>query len=302
MSAKPGPTLIERIRCLHQYLIPQKGLTAAVHRMTRRRSPVWLKNWAIHRFVRAFSVDLSEAEHSDVSRYKDFNAFFTRALKVGARPIVAADDALACPVDGTVSQCGGIDSDRIFQAKGRSYSLDTLLGGDTLLSRPFRDGLFATLYLSPRDYHRIHMPYAGRLRCTVHVPGRLFSVSPLTTRVVPGLFARNERLACLFDTDFGPMALVLVGAVNVASMETVWAGVVTPPFAARVETRRFLASASDESVALAKGEELGRFNMGSTVIVIVPPGTARWSSDLREGGVVRMGERLATRTGRWAGP
>lgn len=297
MSAKTGPSLTEQLCCAYQYCIPQRHLTALMHWMTRCRSPVWLKNWAIRRFVAAFGVDLAEAEHADPARYANFNAFFTRALKPGARRIVEDGNALACPVDGTVSQCGSIDRDTVFQAKGRTYSLTTLLGGDTELSRPFENGLFATLYLSPKDYHRIHMPFPGTLRCTVHVPGRLFSVSPLTTRVVPRIFARNERLACVFDTALGPMAVVLVGALNVASMETVWAGVITPPFASRVEKCSYPNPVSGASVGLAKGEELGRFNMGSTVILIVPQGAVRWDAVVREGSGVRMGQRLASRLG-----
>lgn len=295
MSAGSGPALSDRLRCTHQYCIPQKALTALVYWLTRRRSPVGLKNWAINRFVAAFNVDLSEAEHGAATRYRDFNSFFTRALRPGARHIVEDPDALACPVDGTVSQCGGIDADRLFQAKGRDYSLTTLLGGDPALAQPFTGGLFATLYLSPRDYHRIHMPFEGTLRCMVHIPGRLFSVSPLTTRVVPQLFTRNERLACIFDTAFGAMAVVLVGAVNVASMETVWAGAVTPPYGHGITTRHYSNAAPGESVVLGKGDELGRFNMGSTVILIMPPGLLLWEETIRAGAAVRVGQRLATR-------
>ena len=285
--------LLDRLRCLPQYVIPQKGLTGIVHWLTRRRSPLWLKDFAIRAFVAAFGVDLSEAEITNPVGYADFNAFFTRALRPGARRIVGGRGALACPVDGAVSQCGSIHGDRLFQAKGRDYSLTALLGGEPGLARPFTEGLFATLYLSPRDYHRIHMPCDGLLRETVHVPGRLFSVSPLTTRVVPRLFTRNERLVCLFDTEFGSMAVVLVGAVNVASMETVWAGVVTPPYGRRVVTRHYAGRESGENVMLEKGAELGRFNMGSTVIVIIPPGVALLDESIRAGAIVRMGQRLA---------
>ena len=218
----------DHLRNLPQHLLPQRLLTRLVYRLARIRTP-WLKDALIRHFARRFRVKLDEAQESDPRAYTDFNAFFTRALKPGARPVAPGDWAVCCPVDGAVSQIGVADADTLLQAKGRSFSLTALLGGDPERARPFQGGVFATLYLSPRDYHRIHLPLAGRLREMVHIPGKLFSVSPLTTRIVPELFARNERVAALFDTPAGPMALVLVGAINVASIETVWAGTITPP-------------------------------------------------------------------------
>jgi phosphatidylserine decarboxylase len=258
--------------------------------LTRIQTP-WFKNTLIRGFTRYFRVDLSEAQKPEPSAYPDFNAFFTRALKPGARPIAAGKRAISCPVDGVVSQIGVAQSDTLLQAKGQRFSLTALLGGDPERARPFQNGIFATLYLSPRDYHRIHLPLAGRLREMVHIPGALFSVSPLTTRVVPELFARNERVVTLFDTAAGPMALVLVGAINVASIETVWAGVITPPLAKTARHWRYPPQGVG-AVQLDKGAEMGRFNMGSTVILLFGPGAARWEGSIQAGAAVRMGQRL----------
>ena len=216
----------DRLAVLPQYLLPKQGLTRfAGHVASARRGArtTGLIRW----FVRKYGVDMDEAAQSDIAVYASFNEFFTRALKDGARPLATAD--LICPVDGAISQFGAIEDDQIFQAKGHRYSTQALVGGDAALAAQFQHGSFATLYLSPRDYHRIHMPCAGRLRAMVHVPGDLFSVNPVTARGVPGLFARNERVVCLFDTPLGPMALVLVGATIVGSMATVWHGQVNPP-------------------------------------------------------------------------
>ncbi len=289
--AAKGTDLGRRMRALPQHLLPQKSLSRIAHRLTRSEAP-WLKNLLIRAFIAHFGVDMGEAAEPDPRRYPHFNAFFTRALRPGARPLPTRADVLCCPVDGSVSQAGTVDGDAIFQAKGQHYSLTTLLGGEAGRAEGFRGGSFATLYLSPRDYHRIHMPTAGQLRETVHVPGRLFSVSPLTTRLIPGLFARNERLVCLFDTEVGPMALVLVGAVNVASMETVWAGAVTPPFATTTTCRRYPAQ-GPETVTLERGAEMGRFNMGSTVIVLFAPGAVTWDPSIRADAPVRVGQALA---------
>lgn len=286
----PAVTFGDRLRNLPQYLLPQRLLTRLTYRLARARSP-WLKDALIRGFIRHFQVDLNEALEPGARAYPHFNAFFTRALKPGVRPLAAGESVACCPVDGAISQIGFAEADTLLQAKGRYFSLTALLGGDAERARPFQGGAFATLYLSPRDYHRIHMPSGGTLREMVHVPGKLFSVSPLTTRVVPGLFARNERVVALFETPLGPMALVLVGAINVASIETVWAGAITPPLGSSI--RRWTYPSSGAGAAtLAKGEEMGRFNMGSTVILLFGSERVRWESGIRAGTTVRMGQRL----------
>jgi phosphatidylserine decarboxylase len=280
----------DRLRNLPQYLLPQRLLTRLTYRLTRVRTP-WFKNSLILQVARKFQVNLSEALEPNPRAYPDFNAFFTRALQPGARPIAPGDRVVCCPVDGAVSQIGLAEADTLLQAKGRSFSLTALLGGDAERARPFQGGAFATLYLSPRDYHRIHMPLAGRLLEMVHIPGTLFSVSPLTTRMVPHLFARNERVAALFDTPAGPMALVLVGAINVASIETVWAGAITPPLGKTIRNWSYPPN-GDGAVRLDKGAEMGRFNLGSTVIVLFGPGAVRWEREIQPGAAARMGQRL----------
>ena len=287
------PTLAERLRNSPQYWLPAAAITALTHRITRVRVP-WLRKPLIRWFIDAYRVNMAEAAEPDPEAYEHFNAFFTRALAAGARPIVAGEDRLCCPVDGAVSQAGALAGERVLQAKGHDYSLTALLGGQPADSAPFADGCFATLYLSPRDYHRIHMPVDGRLRTMIHVPGRLFSVSPLTTRCIPGLFARNERVVTLWDTAAGPMALVLVGAINVASMETVWAGTITPPLGGAIRRWQYPAE-GEGAVHLAKGDELGRFNMGSTVILAFAPGAVGLDASIRAGAPVRLGQTLAQR-------
>jgi phosphatidylserine decarboxylase len=235
---------------------------------------------------------MNEAHQPDPLLSEHFNEFFTRAINPERRPLAAGEHTLCCPVDGSVSQAGTIDDDAIFQAKGRHFSLQQLLGGEHERALAFRDGSFATLYLSPRDYHRIHMPLSGRLREMVHIPGKLFSVSPLTTRMVPNLFARNERVVTIFDTAVGPMALVLVGAINVASIETVWAGEITPPLATRIRQWDYPADGPD-AVVLAKGAEMGRFNMGSTVIVLFGKDAVRWDEAIQPAAAIRFGQKLA---------
>ena len=246
---------------------------------------------AIRRFIARYGVDMSEAAQPDPAAYATFNDFFTRALRPGARPLAAAD--LVCPVDGAISQCGAIERDRILQAKGHGYTVAALLGGDAALAAAFTDGTFATLYLSPRDYHRIHMPCAGQLERMVHVPGSLYSVNPVTARGVPGLFARNERVVCLFegrrpDGRRFPFALVLVGATIVGSMATAWHGVVNPPRPGIVRRWDY----DGREIALAQGAEMGRFLLGSTVIVLLPAGVARLQPDWAPGRPVRMGEAM----------
>lgn len=253
-----------------------------------------VKNWMISTFVRRYGVDMTEALVQDPLAFETFNAFFTRELRPDARPLAAEPHSILCPADGAISQLGPIEQGRIFQAKGHSYGLTSLLGGDENRAAPFTDGEFATVYLSPRDYHRVHMPCAGTLREMVHVPGRLFSVNPLTASHVPELFARNERVVCIFDTEYGPMALVLVGAMIVASIETVWAGLVTP-HKNKVRSVRY-DDAGRAPIHLEKGAEMGRFLLGSTVIVLFGQDRVRWAGTSGARGPVRMGELLAQPT------
>lgn len=274
---------------LLQYLLPQHPVSRLIHWFVRLRIQ-WLKNLVGRWFIHHFKVNMAEALKEDITAYPDFNSFFTRALKPEVRPLASEANAILCPVDGAVSQAGHIEGDAIFQAKGHRFSLQTLLGGNIAWQNKFQNGQFATLYLSPRDYHRIHMPLTGTLKEVIHVPGRLFSVNPVTTRKVPGLFARNERVVCLFETKHGPMGVILVGAINVASIETVWQGVITPPAGKRIQNWDY----SDKNVVLEAGEEMGRFNMGSTVILLFPPNQVVWDNSLMADVQVRMGELIGT--------
>jgi phosphatidylserine decarboxylase len=267
-----------------QYVLPQHALSRLVLAATRVRVP-WFKNLLTRGFLRLFWVDMGEATEADPYRYGSFNEFFTRALRADARPIDADPDSIASPVDGMVSECGAIDDDRLLQAKGRQYTLDELLARQPW-ARNFEGGSFATIYLAPFNYHRIHMALRGTVRDTVYVPGRLFSVNSATARHVPRLFARNERVLTLFDTEFGQFALVMVGALNVGSMATVWAGDITPA------TRRMVTRVPCPAVTLDKGAELGRFNMGSTVILLFEPKRAHWHPLLRAGSVVQLGQAI----------
>jgi phosphatidylserine decarboxylase len=267
-----------------QYVLPQHALSRLILAATRVRLP-WFKNLLTRGFLRLFSVDMSEATEPDPYRYGSFNEFFTRALRAEARPIDADPERIASPVDGMVSECGAIDGDRLLQAKGRQYTLDELLAQQPW-ARSFAGGSFATLYLAPFNYHRIHMAVRGTLRDTVYVPGRLFSVNSATARHVPRLFARNERVLTLFDTEFGQFALVMVGALNVGSMATAWAGDITPA------ARRVVTRIPCPAVTLDKGAELGRFNMGSTVILLFEPKRAEWHPLLRAGSVVQLGQAI----------
>ena len=245
------------------------------------------KNLQIRAVSRMVGVDWSEAASRDLDDYPHFNAFFTRELKPGARPVDRSEGTLVSPADGRISALGHLQGDQLLQAKGHAYSLHRLLADDPACAT-LRGGSFLTVYLSPRDYHRVHMPLAGALLRTVHVPGRLFSVAPYTVREIPRLFARNERLACIFETAVGPVAVVLVGAMLVSGIETVWAGEVCPPRALSVAREDHVLGAP----AFEQGDELGRFNMGSTVIVVLPPGAAQWRPDLRAGAELRMGQRI----------
>ncbi|MFU8883780.1 MAG: archaetidylserine decarboxylase [Rhodobacterales bacterium] len=284
-----GASLVDYLKTLPQYLMPGHAISRLIHAFTRIRHPAIRKPFT-RWFVRQFGINMDEAIQSDPASYPHFNAFFTRELKPGIRPICAEADALACPVDGRVSQAGPIRAGRVFQAKGHDYSLQTLLGGDAELAARFAGGHFTTIYLSPRDYHRIHMPCAGTLREMILVPGRLFSVNPATTRVIPGLFARNERVVSIFDTEFGAMAMVKVGAVNVGSIETVWAGEVSPPAAKQVTRWQYQG---EQAVSLAKGEEMGRFNMGSTVVLVMANPALRWADDFTTDAPVHLGQCIA---------
>lgn len=272
-----------------QHIVPQHLLSRAVGWLAELRSPPWLKNWVIRRFVSYFDVNMAEAAEPDPERYEHFNAFFTRALRDGARPL--AEAPVVCPADGAISQIGTIEEHSIFQAKGRRYSTWALLGGDTERAEQFRDGRFATIYLSPRDYHRVHMPVAGRLLATRYIPGDLYSVNNTTADSVDRLFARNERLVCYFDTALGPMAIVLVGAMIVAGIETVWSGQEAP--LPRQITRRDYAH-PPEPIELAQGAEMGRFKLGSTVILLFADGAVSWDEGYAAGSATRLGEALAT--------
>ncbi|PID61561.1 MAG: phosphatidylserine decarboxylase [Gammaproteobacteria bacterium] len=267
--------------------LPHHAISRLVFWLTRRQSP--LVTPAIRRFVRAFRVDMNDAADPEVSAYPSFNAFFTRKLKAGARPIAEGADIVVSAADGTLSAAGPIDAGTVVQAKGVTYSLDALLA-DAAASTCYTGGSFATVYLSPRDYHRLHMPLAGTLLSQTHVPGRLFSVAPHTVRALPKLFARNERVVAEFATEHGRMALVLVGAINVAAIETVWHGLVTPP-AGKVVRR--IDYTGDDAITLDKGAEMGRFNMGSTIVMVFEKPLA-WREGLATGSGVRMGEALAS--------
>lgn len=278
---------LEILFALSQYLLPHHALSRLMGRITHCANPVF-KNGFIALFIRLFKVNMAEAAEEAPSAYACFNDFFTRALKPGARPLAEDKNALVCPADGVLSQFGAIDGDRLIQAKGRDYRLLDLLGGDAALAALFQNGQFATVYLSPRDYHRLHMPISGTLREMLHVPGRLFSVNRATTGVIPNLFARNERVIAIFDTEAGPMALILVGAIFVASIDTVWHGAVTPPSTSIVQRWHY-----DKSpLMLARGAEMGRFNMGSTIIALFGKDRMTWVNGLEEGASVRMGQAM----------
>jgi len=276
----------DRLAVLPQYLLPKQALTMLAGRIASTPAgPTTTR--LIEWFIGRYQVDMSEAVQGDPAAYKTFNEFFTRALKPSVRPIAKAD--LICPTDGAVSQHGPIEGDQIFQAKGHHYSTTALVGGDAALAKAFHNGHFATIYLSPRDYHRIHMPCDGRLRRMIHVPGSLFSVNPVTARGVPGLFARNERVVCVFDSARGPFVLVLVGATIVGSMATVWHGVVNPPRTRSVREWTY----EGQHVALKKGEEMGRFLLGSTVVALFPDRPLTFNTTWAPQRAVRFGELMA---------
>lgn len=286
--------LLEKLFAWIQRPLPQHLLSRLVGYLARSEIP-WIRALFIRVFIRVFRVDMTEAERRDPDDYRSFNDFFTRSLKAGARPLDTAGDSILCPADGTVSALGRIRGSDLLQAKGRHYSLRDLLGGDDRLAGEFMNGHFATVYLSPSDYHRVHMPLTGTLREWTYVPGRLFSVNEATTRYTPDLFARNERLICVFDTDHGPAAVILVGAMLVAGIETVFTGQVTP--LARTLQHHHMAEEKQRDLLLEKGAELGRFLLGSTVIVLLPEGCADWTRGLGNGSKVQMGQRLGALAG-----
>ena len=278
----------DRLAVLPQYVLPKQALTALAGKFASAQAG-GLTTSVIRWFVGRYGVNMAEAANPDIAGYASFNEFFTRPLKEGARPLANAD--FICPVDGAISQFGAIARDQIFQAKGHSYSTTALVGGDATLAARFENGSFATLYLSPKDYHRIHMPCAGKLLRMIHVPGELFSVNPVTARGVPGLFARNERVVCVFEGEAGPFVMALVGATIVGSMATVWHGVVNPPRPGRLRDWRY----EDQDLRYGRGAEMGRFLLGSTVVMLFPQGSLSFNPEWAPGRAIRMGEAMGAR-------
>jgi len=278
----------EALTTLPQYVLPHHALSSLMSKLTHCENKTW-KNLFIKQIIKHYGVNMDEAREPDINAYKSFNHFFTRELKPGVRPLSSERNAIVCPADGAVSQAGDITDGQIFQAKGKSFTATDLLGGDADRAEPFNNGIFTTIYLSPKDYHRLHMPLTGTLKEMVHIPGRLFSVNGATVNSVPGLFARNERVAAIFDTEVGPMALVLVGAIFVSSVETVWHGVVTPPSITSVQNWQY---GDDDAPTLKIGEEMGRFNMGSTIIVLFGKDKAEWDAEFKAGKEVKLGELI----------
>jgi phosphatidylserine decarboxylase len=278
-------TVSKRFSVLHQYVLPKQALTRFAGRVAGAQDERFTPQ-LIRWFVRRYGVNMDEAHNPDLASYKSFNEFFTRALCEGARPLADAD--FVCPVDGAISQFGAIEHDQIIQAKGHRYSTTALVGGDSKLAAQFEHGSFATLFLSPRDYHRIHMPCDGRLTRMIYVPGALFSVNPTTAQGVPGLFARNERVVCMFESAYGSFALVLVGATIVGSMATVWHGMVNASRSRTVREWNYL----DQEIVLKKGAEMGRFLLGSTVVMLFPRGVLEFNPDWMATRAVRLGEAM----------
>jgi len=279
-------SVIERILAGFQYILPQHFLSRIVYALMRSEIK-WVKNTLISQITRIVGIDVNEALSSDPADYPCFNAWFTRELKPGVRTFDETPQAFLSPCDGRISETGSLTSNRILQAKGKDYTLEELLAGDAVCSE-LLNGYFSTIYLSPKDYHRIHMPIDGRLLRMTHVPGKLFSVAPYTARQVPRLFARNERVISIFETEAGPLVMVLVGAMLVSSTETVWAGEITPNKNKNVNTKIY----ANEDISLAKGEEMGRFNMGSTVILLMPDGALKDLESLGAGDAVKLGQML----------
>jgi len=284
--------MIDSLKVIGQYLLPKhlvSRLTGALAKIEAGK----LTTFLIKKFIAKYNIDMSEAKHSDPAYFKTFNDFFTRELRDGIRPIYEGEENLCMPVDGQVSQLGEIKAGRIFQAKGHDFSLRELLGGRDEIATPFDNGIFSTIYLAPKDYHRIHMPIAGKLEQMVFIPGDLFSVNPLTAENVPNLFARNERAVAIFSTDVGPMAMVLVGATIVASIETVWGGTIAP---SKNKTLQYW-DYNKQNITLEKGEEMGRFKLGSTIVALFPKDSINFSDTLQAGSPTRLGELFATKSG-----
>jgi len=283
-------SLADRLFVWMQYVLPHHTLSRLVGGLAASEKP-WIKNPLIKWFSQRFGISLEEAKIQDPTAFPSFNAFFTRALQEGARPIDATEQGIVSPADGVVSQCGQIRGSDVLQAKGAYFSVYELLGGDAALAEEFINGHFATIYLSPKDYHRVHMPISGTLRKILYVPGRLFSVNNATAEQVPKLFARNERAVCVFDTDAGPVAVILVGAMIVAAIETVFTGQITP-LANKVQTIDF----SKQPLSREKGEELGRFLLGSTVVLLFPENACQWQPELAAGSTLKMGQLIGKTT------
>ena len=286
MSEPVELTKTETAKILLFGALPHHLISRVVYYITRLRGP--MVQPMIDYYVKKFDVDMTEAAYENTQLYATFNEFFTRPLKQEARPVDQTKNTLSCPADGTISEAGSIQQRQIFQAKGHFYTTTELLGGDTSMSALFENGRFATIYLAPKNYHRVHMPTHGLLKKMIHVPGRLFSVAPWTVGTIPGLFTGNERVACLFATEAGPIAMVLVGAINVAAIETVWAGLVTPPKGKKINDFEY----SHTRKIYARGDEMGRFNMGSTVILLAAK-NVEWLEKIRAGQTVKMGELIA---------
>ena len=278
--------LISQLKVLTQYIIPKQAITALAGKLAQAEAGK-LTTAVICWFVKRYQVNMAEADQSDITDYKSFNEFFTRPLRAGARPLAKAE--FVCPVDGAISQFGDIKADQIYQAKGHQYSTLAMLAGDTKLAKQFENGHFTTLYLSPKDYHRIHMPCAATLKSMTYVPGDLFSVNPLTAQNVPGLFARNERVICEFDSTHGTFVLILVGATIVGSMATTWHGVVNPPRVGRVTTWTY----EDQTIKFKQGEEMGRFLLGSTVVMLFPKDTLKFNSNWKPAKSIQLGQKMA---------
>lgn len=277
----------DQLKVLSQYLFPQHGVSIAAGKLAEVKIS-WIKNQFIRQFAKAYGIDMSNAIEPELTKYPTFNAFFTRAIDLKSRPIDSKTNAMCSPVDGAISQFGEITQGRIVQAKKHHYTTSELLGGDEDKAAQFNEGQFCTIYLAPKDYHRIHMPCDGKLTAMTHVPGKLFSVNPLTANNVPNLFARNERVISYFDTEFGPLAMVAVGATIVGSVETVWHGTVTPPSSKIIQSWDY----SDKPVTIKKGDEMGRFKLGSTVILLMQKSNWQWPESIQPGTDIRLGSQL----------
>lgn len=283
-------SFIDQLKITSQYLMPQHGLSIAAGKLAEVKTE-WVKNLFIQKFAKAYGIDMSNAIEPELTQYACFNDFFTRAIKPESRPINEDKDSFCSPVDGAMSQFGKIENGRIIQAKNHDFSALEILGGDHEQAKPFENGEFCTIYLAPKDYHRIHMPCDGTLTAMSHVPGQLFSVNPLTANNVPNLFARNERVVSYFDTEFGKLALVSVGATIVGSIETVWAGNITPPSRKEVRTWEY----ADKAHSLSKGDEMGRFKLGSTVVLLMENANWQWDESVKLGADLRLGQKLVSK-------